>query len=150
MKKAKKAKQRQKLSWENLTYSFKRMDTLIISISGAGIYTCLSTIKFLLQEQISNDFQWIINSSGTLFALSIIINFVSQYTGAKSNEYDFLMSEEEIDANGKPDQVAKRKIDKYNQNSDKFSNATDILNIFSIVLLGIGLLSLTVFYWIIF
>ena len=36
-------KDRQKLSAQGMFYSIQRMDLLIVSISGAGIYVCLET-----------------------------------------------------------------------------------------------------------
>lgn len=43
-------KDRQKLSSQGLQYSIQRMDVLIVSISGGGIYVCLETLKFIQEH----------------------------------------------------------------------------------------------------
>ena len=124
-----KSNERQKLSWEGMFYSLQRIDLLIVSICGFGIYICLETIKFLSEK--NQDTGLLIKISAGCFLAGIIINFLSQISGYKSNEQDFLMCDAEIDAGENPDKNEQKEIDKYDKKSEKFSNWTSKLNYFS-------------------
>jgi len=65
-----KAKERQKLSWDGLIYSIRRIDLLVNSISGAGIYICLETLKYLKENQI--DLNLLIKVSGGMFLFILV------------------------------------------------------------------------------
>lgn len=141
-------KDRQKLSWEGMFYSIQRIDLLIVSISGAGIYICLETIKYLSDK--CQDVNLLIRISGVLFLFGIIINFLSQVFGYKTNQQDFLMCQAQIDAGEKVSKKEQTQIDKYDNNSEKFSKYTDVFNYISIGFMFLGLILIMIYFLFIF
>ncbi len=135
-------KDRQKLSWEGTFYSLKRIDLLIISISGSGIYICFETIKYLVENKYS-DIPSLIKCSGITFLLAIIINFISQITGHLSNKNDFLMCDAEL-AEDEDD------INKYDKESAKYDKITQIFNYSSMVFMCVGLATIVYYFLFIF
>lgn len=68
-------------------YAIQRIDLLVISISGAGIYIVFETLKFMLQEEVVlsvGTLQW----GGVLFVLAILLNFASQWAGYYTNKHE--------------------------------------------------------------
>jgi hypothetical protein len=137
-----KVRERQKLSWEGMFYSMQRIDFLIISICGAGIYLCLNTIKHFAEK--NQDIDLLIRISGGLFLFGIIINFLSQIFGFKANEQDYLMCSAKIDAGNEVSETEKKEIDYYDKKSEMFSKRTLLLNYFSI---GFMFLALILIMW---
>ena len=136
------SKERQKQSYQNMFYSLQRIDLLIISISGAGIYVCLETVKYLMDKD--QDVNSLIKFSGGFFILSIIVNFLSQWFGFKTNEQDYLMCEAEIK---KKEQTV---IDAYDKSSDFFTKWTNRMNAASMASMFIGLILISIFFFITF
>lgn len=136
-------KERQKQSYQNMFYSLQRIDILIISISGAGIYVCLETVKYLYDKELYEGIL-LIKYSGGFFILSIIVNFLSQWFGFKTNEQDYLMCEAEIN---KQDQTI---IDGYNKSSDSFTKWTNRMNAASMACMFFGLILISIFFFITF
>jgi hypothetical protein len=136
------SKERQKQSYQNMFYSLQRIDLLIISISGAGIYVCLETVKYLMDKD--QDISSLIKYSGGFFILSIIVNFLSQWFGFKTNEQDYLMCEAEIK---KKEQTV---IDAYDIRSDSFTKWTNRMNAASMACMFIGLILISIFFFITF
>lgn len=137
----------QKQNTENMTYSMQRLDLLIISLSGAGVYSTMELSKFLAEQHfchiaISN-FQF----PALAYISAIIANLLSQYTGYKSNDFDFQHCNEKIKANkrkqGSTDWLKILKLDKKSYIFDKI---THILNFLSLLLLIAGMI-LTVFFY---
>lgn len=139
-----KAKDRQKLSWEGMFYSIQRIDLLIVSICGAGIYVCLETIKYLSDK--SQDISLLVRISGGLFLFGIIVNFLSQIFGYKANQQDFLMCQTEIDAGNKISKSEKEEIDEYDKKSEMFSKLTDRFNYLSMGFMFVGLILIMWFF----
>lgn len=139
-----KAKDRQKLSWEGMFYSIQRIDLLIVSICGAGIYVCLETIKYLSDK--SQDISLLVRISGGLFLFGIIINFLSQIFGYKANQQDFLMCQTEIDAGDKISKSEQDEIDGYDKKSEMFSKLTDRFNYLSMGFMFVGLVLIMWFF----
>ncbi|MDW3192964.1 MAG: hypothetical protein R8G66_11390 [Cytophagales bacterium] len=140
--------EREKLAHQNMIYSIQRIDLLIISISGAGIYVCFETIKFLISKNLPPEIS--VKVAGGLFLIGIIINFISQLTGYETNKFDYLMylveseSEEELSN----DQKVER--DRCDKKSEKFSKATYILNYASMGFMFAGLITLMIYFLFIF
>lgn len=148
-----KIKERKNQSWQGMFYSIQRIDLLIVSFCGAGIYVCLETIKYFAAKGIPIGL--LIKFSGGFFLLGIILNFISQHFGFKSNEQDYLMCETMIDASEKKTKKCKRKelkseISKFDIQSDKYSNNTKNLNLCSMIAMFIGLVLLAIFFAITF
>ena len=79
--------ERQKMLWGNITYSIQRIDLLIVSVSGAGVYFCLEALKFMYENEIA--IGTYIKSSAGLFITAIILNFISQFFSFYANLYDY-------------------------------------------------------------
>jgi len=141
-------KERQRLSWEGMFYSIKRIDLLIISICSAGIYICFETIKYLSEN--AKETNHLVKISGVLFTIGIIINFISQLSGYKANEQDFLMCEAEIDAGTKISKSEKIQIEKFDKASDRYSKWTIWFNYASMGLMFLGLLTIMYYFIAIF
>lgn len=139
---------RQKQSWEGMFYSIQRIDLLIISISGAGIYVCLETLKFLTDSKI--EVNVIVKISSVFFLLAIIVNFLSQIFGYKANENDYLMCQTEIESDFNPNDTQKTEIEKFDKNSDCYSILTNWFNYVSMLLMFIGLIMLMTYFVFIF
>lgn len=148
-----KIKERKNQSWQGMFYSIQRIDLLIVSFCGAGIYVCLETIKYFASKNLPIGI--LIKLSGGFFLLGIILNFISQHFGFKSNEQDYLMCEAEMDALEKKIKKCKRKelkkeISKLDLQSEKYSNNTKTLNLCSMITMFIALILLAIFFSITF
>jgi len=138
-------KERKKLSYQNMFYSAQRIDLLIISICGAGIYVCLETIKYLTDN--NQEVSMLIKISGGLFVMGIIINFISQWSGYRANEQDYLMCDATIIAGNKINDDEQKKIDKYDKNSEHYSKWTNRLNISSMGIMFLALILIMVYFF---
>jgi hypothetical protein len=139
---------RQKLAWEGLFYSVQRIDLLVVSVSGAGIYVCLETVKFLKEYEIDTHFS--IQIAGVLFLTAIITNFISQIFGRKSNEQEYLKLEIEINSKGKPKRTEKCLLDEYEKYAQKFDRYTNLFNWASIITMFLGLVMVVTYFIFIF
>lgn len=137
-------KDRQKLVWDSLFYTNQRMDLLIITISGAGIYACGEISKYFLEKKqpISDDIKLI----AFLFVLSIIVNFISQWFASKTHAFDYcsiILQLENYKLKDFPSakdyekkiKETKENIDEYESKSEKFNKYTISSNNISILLM---------------
>ncbi|WP_163406992.1 hypothetical protein [Flavobacterium ajazii] len=150
-----------KQSWDGMFYSIQRIDLLIISICGAGIYVCLETIKYIATtHNLCAETLYIKVSAGS-FLGGIILNFVSQQYGYKANLQSYLMYDCEIEIEEKKALsetedliVALEKLtdcrDDYDRKSEKFSNLTTRYNNISMFLMFVGLICTFIFFLITF
>lgn len=129
---------RRELSAQSIFYSLDKIDTLTVSISGAGIYVCLQTIKYLADKSIEADL--LIKLTGGFFLLGILLNFLSQYYGYKTSEQDYLRCEAELDDDPKD------KIDKYRKSSNRFSKLTAKFTIVGVISMLLGLFSIMIYF----
>jgi len=141
-------KERRKLSYDGLIYSIRRIDLQVVSISGAGIYICLETIKYLKENNLESNLA--IKASGLLLLLAIIANLVSQIAGRLSNKYDYLMCLTKIEVNNKPNKEEKKEIKKYDDLSEKYESGTNILTNASVLLMLFGVVLIVIFFLFIF
>ena len=135
-------------SKERTNYSIRRMDLLIISISGGGIYVILESLRELKTNETLNqilvDNKTMLILSGIFFLLCITLNFVSQVTGyhANTNEECYVQQELKKIEGGNFD---KCKQTKFNNKVKYYNIATNILNNSSIFLMFLGLVFLAIF-----
>ena len=139
---------RKKLAWEGMFYSVKRIDLLIITISGAGIYICLETIKYFSDKGICGN--PIIKIAGGLFLVAIVINFIGQFLGRTTNEQDYLMCQSIIDAGEKPTADQKKEIDNYDKKAALYTRLANLTNYISTILMLLGLGLIMVYFLFIF
>jgi len=137
-------KQSQKTALESMNYGIQRIDLLIVSISGAGIYVCLESLKFLKEQGLNSSLN--IKIAGVFLAFAILINFISQFLSHKSNEKHWLWCEYRIDCNDKPSEKENRIITQLDTQSELYSNLTIWSNYLSAVIMAIGL-SYLIFYF---
>lgn len=129
-----------------IVYSSQRMDFLIITVSGAGIYVGLETIKYSFATH-ELPLIFLIKISGILFCFSIIINFISQITSRMGNHYDYLASSEKIEQSSPPTQEQIINIRHFESKANTYDNVTGKLNTASTILMLLGL-SIIVCYFI--
>lgn len=148
IQKMNKFKERRNLSWQGMFYSIQRIDLLIVSICGAGIYVSLETIKYTIEKEM--DSVLLVKLAGLSFVIGIVINFLSQIFGHKSNFYDFLMCETEIEISEEIDSSKHFKLKKesksYDEKSENYSKLTNFFNYVSMFLMSVGLLLITIYF----
>jgi len=133
-------------SWKAAFYSIQRIDLLIISISGAGIYACLEIFQYIHKEKICADLCFL-KLIGFLFTAAIILNFISQFSGYKSNFHSFLKADHEIDQI-ESQTNHKKEISKLDCYISIYDKITQTLNVISAVVMIISLIGLTIFIWV--
>ncbi|KAB5490891.1 hypothetical protein [Flagellimonas hadalis] len=134
---------------ERTNYSIRRMDLLIISISGAGIYIIFETIRELKAYKINVEHENLLLISGICFLVAITSNFISQVTGYHANNNEECYTQLELR------KIEKRDFDeceknRYNGKVNKYNKWTDALNLSSIILMFLGLGLLTAFNYYLF
>lgn len=141
------AKERMPLSWQGWFYSIQRVDLLIVSISGAGLYVCLETLRFF-----NDAFPELIGSvkfAGLFFVLSIVSNLLSQFTGKSANDFDYRMCKAIVSQ--KKDELRDddcAKIAVLDHKAEVFTSWTNRLNLISLLSLFAGLIMTMIFFWI--
>lgn len=127
------------MAHQNMFYSVQRIDLLIIAVSGAGVYVCLETLKFLVKEEVNQN-PILIKLAGLMFVLAVVVNFFSQVTGKKSNYYDYLMSCAKLEG----DEIKSTRYDCISYNWD---TATKWLNTASMWIMTTGLAFILIFFF---
>lgn len=128
-------------SFKTWLYSVQRIDLLIVSISGAGIYVVLETLKYSIDHSATN--MLLLKITGLVFILTMIINFCSQYTGERASMHEMLWCDEELDK-----EIAAAKI--HRTIGDAYARATTILNAISMAGMFIGLVLISVYFCVTF
>jgi hypothetical protein len=135
----------------NTTYSIQRIDLLIISVSSAGIYVSLEIMKYITESKLLTliqikDFNFGFKITGALFLLSIIINFISQWSAYRANFYSLDSTKKKIEAKEyKVDNNEKTK--ELDALANTYNRTTAWTNQLSTILMIIGLALLMVFTW---
>ncbi|MEQ9377924.1 MAG: hypothetical protein RIG68_22240 [Imperialibacter sp.] len=137
-------KERKQMSWQGWFYAIQRIDLLIISICGAGIYVILETLKFSKTNPLES--LTLIKGAGALFVLSIVVNFISQFTGKSANEMDMKMCQAKLDAGQKPNKKQAKEITKCDDLADIYTKWTNALNLISMITMLVALISLILYF----
>lgn len=82
---------RKKEIWQSLFYSAQRIDTLIMTISGAGIYVSLESMKYMNTNKI--EIPTLLKAAGFGFVIAIFLNFISQYCSYKTHSNDYIIED---------------------------------------------------------
>lgn len=143
-----------KQSWDGMFYSIQRIDLLIISICGAGIYVCLETIKYLTSTKTECECLYLIKFSSFFFLMGIILNLISQQFGYKANQQSYLMYDCEIEIDEIKEQSNQEELmeeleftkNDYDKKAERFSNQTTTLNYTSMIFMFLGLIFTFVFF----
>jgi len=136
-------KERQKRSWQGMFYTVQRLDLLIISISGAGIYICLEALKFLKEQKLPE--HNLIKVAGFVLLFAIIFNFVSQILGYWANYYDYLYCDEKLE-----EIPNESDLKKFETNSDCYNKWNKYFNLASAIIMFFGLAFLITYFMFIF
>jgi hypothetical protein len=128
-------------------YAMQRIDLLVISVAGAGIYACWDILKYIFEKLPKADIT-LLKFAGFLFLSTIILNFIAQWTSYKANsgdEFSKRMQLNEIERN-QPD-CHKDNIAKSDKITERYSTAVKITNAGSLIALFIGLVLFTTFIY---
>ena len=136
---------RQKFAQSNISYSTQRMDLLIISVSGAGVYLSMMTLQYILDKNYPASPIYLKVIAG-IFLIAIIANFISQWASGKANTHDYLMCEYLRANNGQPSADEQAKADDHDTLAESFSKKVKFWNASSMYLMFIGLAALAVFF----
>ncbi|HMN07119.1 MAG TPA: hypothetical protein PKD45_15495 [Flavobacteriales bacterium] len=125
-------------------YAKGRLDLLTITISGAGLYICLETLRFLQGDPAAMP-AWPAKLAGVLFTLAMAINFLGQHAGARTNhaaaELGRLLANAEH--YGTPDQPA---IDRSTARRERYNRLVHRANRAATALLLAGVACLMALY----
>ncbi len=119
-------------------YAIQRIDLLIISISGAGVYVTLEALKYAYDKKFTN--LLFLKISGILFVAAIIVNFLSQYFGKESNLYHIKMCSAKIVAETPPNVLQQQEIESLDCKADLWDKLTRWANYISAIFMGIALI----------
>lgn len=142
--------ERHKRVWEALFYTHQRLDTLLIAISGAGIYVCLETLKYYATKELI--VHPMIKISAVVLVVAIITNFFSQWCASRVHYSDYYISS--IDFSCEESQKDRnehlQEIQKHEHKISVYGKIDKVLSISSIMLMSIGLICIIVFFFFIF
>jgi hypothetical protein len=133
-----------KESFQLWLYAIQRIDLMIITISGAGIFIIFETLKFAYEKGIPNGI--ILKIAGVLFVFTIIVNFISQITGKKANDFDMQWCSANQKGGETPTSEQLKKINELNCLAGVYNTTTNNLNTISVVIMICGLLTITGYY----
>ncbi len=121
---------------------------MMISISGAGLYTVFETLKSFNSNSHIN----VAKDAGILFILAIVLNVISQWTGNHANELDTDHTEELISEEKEHDKPAKlvkihAELERLKAQIDQYNAVTFWLNFASTATVFSGIVLLAAFYY---
>ena len=128
-------KVRQKTVWQNMFYIIQRIELLVISVSGAGIYLCLESLKFMYSNKMPVNCS--LKVSAGFFVFAIVTNFISQFLSYQANRSDFLYCLENLKET--QDEDSKRRAIIYDEKAETFNKLNDYFNYTSALFMFIGL-----------
>ncbi len=131
-------------SSNNVSYSIGRIDLMIISISGAGIYIIFETLRFLIENSIEMNLA-LIKLAGCSFAVAIVVNFASQWFAYWANKEEENWTEEIIREISKHPEFNQQLMDQHEATSSKLGRIVRILNVSATVAMLFGMVILVVF-----
>lgn len=136
---------------ENKNYSMQRLDVLLITICGAGIYTSFELMKFVstskfLQIGEIRCINTYFKVTALLFTISIIVNFLSQWTAYKttSSEIEYIKM---VVLKAKGTEVDINKMLAFKDKSDFYNKITSKANITGMLVMIAALVCLIIFTW---
>lgn len=130
---------------DRTNYSIRRIDLLIISLSGGGIYVVFEILRFFKLHPELQTSMFMLKVSGVVLFLAIMINFVSQMTGYRANNCEERFINErlkELRSDKKFDQDLKNRMDRISQYCTRW---TTRLNYASISTMVVGFILLLIF-----
>ncbi|PHQ57701.1 MAG: hypothetical protein COC16_00145 [Lutibacter sp.] len=83
-----------KNAMDDVKYSYRTFDSLVIVVSGGGIYVVLESIKYSMEKDITSN-QSLLIYSGVIFLTVILLNLISQLVAIIGNEKGIEQSKKE-------------------------------------------------------
>lgn len=131
-----------------IDYAIRRIDLLLVSVSGAGIYACLEIMKYMAEQSpVLSNLGFKI--TGLLFATAIIVNFLGQWAAYLSSYYMKMSTDLEI-RSVEYKEFTEGKSRKNDRLAHAYSAITTCTNIISTLAMFAGLVSIIISIWIIF
>lgn len=125
-----------------IDYSIERFDILIISLSSSGLVLSIGFVKDVIGDFSKVD-PLLLKITWLLFALSLIMNLLSQVSGYYANKLDLKITKDIIRTKkGKDSKINKEKLD---LRMKIFNSTTMSLNGGSLFCLITGIITLIVF-----
>jgi len=123
-------------------YSLERFDILIISLSTSGLILSIGFVKDIIKD-FENINPILLKISWLLFALSLIVNLLSQVTGYLANKYEIKISKNlvRIERN----KVVYDNVSKLECYKRIFDFKTNFLNILSLLSLITAIILIIIF-----
>jgi hypothetical protein len=133
-------RERREFTHRGMVYSAQRLDILIVSICGAGIYIYFELLKYLLKEELCG--HWVVSAFGIFFTFGLCFNFLAQWLAARTHYYDYLYCQQRIECKDKPNKEEQDNInisDNKSNKYDKLRHYTDGISM-GLMFLGLGCL----------
>ena len=140
--------ERRKFVYQGMMYSAQRLDLLIVSICGAGIYIYFELLKYLVKENMC--VHWTVKTFAIFFLIGLITNFISQHFALRSHYYDFLNCQERIEYGESPSESEESQIIESETKSEKYEIKRKNFDIASILSMFTGLIVLMFYFLFIF
>lgn len=118
-------------------YSIKRIDVLVISLSGAGVIVAFEAMKFIVEQKLAIS-PIILKWGGVCFAASILTNFLSQWSGYWANRHEAKWAHIKAMKLENPDS-SEENLGYHGRLGDLCDAATSALNTISTVLMLAGI-----------
>lgn len=141
-------RERRKFVYQGMMYSAQRLDLLVVSICGAGIYIYFELLKYLTKEEMC--VHWSIKLFAVLFLFGLLTNFISQHFAMRSHYYDFLNCQEQIDFGDTPNEEQQESIDASDSKSEYYDKYRKYTDMSSIGFMFLGLIILMSYFLFIF
>lgn len=131
-------------SLSNKWYAIGRIDLLIISISGGGLFVLFETFKFVREQKLCMDVT-LLKWGAIFFASAIIVNFISQVFGFYANKYEATFANKNIkkETGEQIDDLVFAKLD---VKIDFLNQALNIANSVSVLSMFVGIVLIAIFY----
>jgi hypothetical protein len=139
-------KERKKLCHQGWLYAIQRIDLLIISISGAGLYLVFETIKYIIDKDLCKCCTPLLKYAGICFVAGIVVNIISQFTGMRANVYESEKCDIYINGEDPPTTEELRLIGIADHKGTIWTKWTGTLNITSMVFMSMGIILLIIFF----
>ena len=130
---------------KNLSYSVQRLDILVVSLSTTSIVLVVSYLRWLIDSPIDKTLPGILGVVSIIFfAVSLLLNFASQFTSYKSHKIELEITKFKLykmSYFGNYDEAEYSELEK---NSDCHDKLTQVYSTISRIGLFVGVLSIIV------
>ena len=128
----------------NKWYAIGRIDLLIISISGGGLYIVFETFKFVKEQKLCVSLD-LLKWGAIFFTAAIIVNFISQVVGFYANKFEAVYANKKIkkETGEEVDDLTFATID---VKIDFLNQSLNISNGVSVISMFVGIILIAIFY----